>query len=99
MNRKNPEYPDLIKKTVEGMVEVVKNNYTPFMQESSLDDMCHYELHVLCSFVMRFILKIGEFSSTASGGKVTPQMAFDELSTILQGCITDQLKYENNLPH
>lgn len=99
MNRNNPDYPELIRDTVEGMVEVVKNNYEPYFEPATIDDICHYELHVICSFLMRFLIKMKEVSKDSKGNNLTIQMAFDELCIILQRCITEYAEEKNKQEH
>lgn len=89
MNSTHEDYPELIHSAVKKMREVVKEEYQPYVENAPTSDIVHYELHVVCSFLMNFLLKLVDNSHFITGEKMTIDHAYDEFTRIFTNSLKD----------
>lgn len=89
MNSKHPDYPELLHNVIFKMREVVKDAYLPFVESAPIDDIVNYELHVTCSFLMNFLIRLTDTGKFANGEKMTVDHAYIEFSRIMASSIEE----------
>ena len=89
MNSRNPEYPNLLHTVATKMKDIVKQEYEPYVENAEISDIVHYELHVVCSFLMSFLIKLSKNAQMTDGSKVSIDHSYAEFSRIMEAAMED----------
>lgn len=93
MKPDNPEYSTLLNTVVTELRKVVKDAYKPYLENVELKDVINYELHVVCSFLMNFLIKISDTGAKSDGTHMTVLDAWEEFSRIMGTSIHDYMEF------
>jgi hypothetical protein len=90
MNASNPGYAPLLREAVERASLAAGECYEPYLDDSSADDVAHWWLHLHCSFLVQFLMKMRQVAHKPDGQPLTLDEILDEFTRIMKKVVKDQ---------